>query len=91
MIVKFGMFKPKTLPTNRPHSFPKEANVDTESLGKEVDIESSINPAVISESPRIFDRKNVYLIILSLTGLMRNFEIARRGTHNKITFHPSRM
>jgi hypothetical protein len=87
IIVKFAMFEPNALPTERPPSLPNEANIDTDSSGNEVDTESIIKPAAISESPRAFDKTREYLIILSLTRAIRNNETARTGMLIQIIFY----
>ena len=72
IIVRFAIFDPKTLPTDNPPSAAKEATVETESSGKEVVTDNRINPAAISDKPKILDRINEYRMILSLTIPIRN-------------------
>jgi hypothetical protein len=73
------MLDPKTLPTDSPPSSANAAIVETESSGREVVTDKSINPAAISDKPKTRDKANTYFIVLSLTKPIKNKEAINRG------------
>lgn len=55
MMVRLAMFEPSTFPTDSPPSPDMDDRMDTDSSGREVVMDSRINPAAISESPSTLD------------------------------------
>ena len=79
IIVRFATLEPRTLPTERPPSPPREATMETESSGSDVMTERRMKPAAISDSPMALDIISTYRMIRSLTSIISSSDIAKMG------------
>ena len=79
IIVRFATLEPRTLPTERPPSPPREATMETESSGSDVTTDRRMKPAAISDSPMALDMTSTYRIIRSLTSIITSNDTAKSG------------
>ena len=77
--MRFATLEPRTLPTERPPSPPREATMETESSGSEVMTERRMKPAAIWDSPMALDITSTYRMIRSLTSIISNSDTSKMG------------